>query len=44
MGHVGAPATHISTPQGTRPQGLANELGGLRFAGVGPKWSTVQPR
>ena len=22
----------------------ANKLGGLRFAGVGPKWSTVQPR
>ena len=26
-----------------RPQLTANELGGIRFAGVGPKWSTVQP-
>ena len=27
-----------------RSQLTANELGGLRFAVVGPKWSTVQPR
>ena len=27
-----------------RSQLTANELGGLRFAGVGPKLSTVQPR
>ena len=44
-----APATHTSTSQDTshkafRSQLTANELGGIRFAGVGPKWSTVQPR
>ena len=49
IGHVGAPATHTSTPRtpghkAFRSQLTANELGGLRFAGVGPKWSTVQPR
>ena len=39
---------YLNTPghQATRPSGhsSANELGGLRFAGVGPKWSTIQPR
>ena len=27
-----------------RSQLTANEQGGIRYAGVGPKWSTVQPR
>ena len=49
MGHV----VHLSPiPQHPRPPGhkafrsqlTANELSGIRFAGVGPKWSTVQPR
>ena len=44
-----APATHTSTARtpghkAFRSQLTANELGGIRFAGVGSKWSTVQPR
>ena len=37
---------HPRTPghKAFRSQLTANELGGIRFAGVGPKWSTVQPR
>ena len=37
---------YLNTPghKAFRSQLTANELGGLRFAGVGPKWSTVQPR
>ena len=37
---------HPMTPghKAFRSQLTANELGGIRFAGVGPKWSTVQPR
>ena len=37
---------HPETPghKAFRSQLTANELGGIRFAGVGPKWSTVQPR
>ena len=37
---------YVNTPghQAFRSQLTANELGGIRFAGVGPKWSTVQPR
>ena len=41
------PYLNIPGHQATRPfrsQLTANELGGIRFAGVGPKWSTVQPR
>ena len=36
---------HPRTPghKAFRSQLTANELGGIRFAGVGPKWSTVQP-
>ena len=30
MGHVGAPATHTSTPQDTRPQGLQVAAQGKR--------------
>ena len=39
------PQYHPRTPghKAFRSQLTANELGGLRFAGVGPKWSTVQP-
>ena len=49
MGHVvHLPPTpqHPRTPghKAFRSQLTANELGGIRFAGVGPKWSTVQPR
>ena len=37
---------HPRTPghKAFRSQLTANELGGIRFAGVGSKWSTVQPR
>ena len=37
---------HLRTPghKAFRSQLTANELGGIRFAGVGSKWSTVQPR
>ena len=37
---------HPRTPghKAFRSQLTANELGGIRFAGVGPKWSTIQPR
>ena len=39
---------YLNTPghqaKASRSQLTANELGGLRFAGVGPKWSTVQPK
>ena len=37
---------HPRTPghKAFRSQLTANELGGIRFAGVGPKWSMVQPR
>ena len=37
---------HPRTPghKAFRLQLTANELGGIRFAGLGPKWSIVQPR
>ena len=37
---------HPRTPghKAFRSQLTANELGGIRFAGVGSKWSTIQPR
>ena len=37
---------HPRTPghKAFRSQLTANELGGIRFTGVGSKWSTVQPR
>ena len=46
LGHLPPIPQHPRTPghKAFRSQLTANELGGLRFAGVGPKWSTVQPR
>ena len=46
LGHLPPIPQHPRTPGHTafRSQLTANELGGLRFAGVGPKLSTVQPR
>ena len=37
---------HRRTPghKAFRSQLTTNELGGIRFAGIGSKWSTVQPR
>ena len=46
LGHLPPIHQHPRTPghKAFRSQLTANELGGLRFAGVGPKWSTIQPR
>ena len=46
LGHLPPIPQHPRTPghKAFRSQLTANELGGLMFAGVGPKWSTVQPR
>ena len=46
LGHLSPITQHPKTPgqKAFRSQLPANELGGIRFAGVGPKWSTVQPR
>ena len=46
LGHLSPIPQHPRTPghKALRSQLTANELGGLRFAVVGPKWSTVQPR
>ena len=46
LGHLPPIPQHPRTPghKAFRSQLTANELGGITFAGVGPKWSTVQPR
>ena len=46
LGHLPPIPQHPRTSghKAFRSQLTANELGGIRFAGVGPKWSTVQPR
>ena len=46
LGHLPPITQHCRTPghKAFRSQLTANELGGLSFAGAGPKWSTVQPR
>ena len=46
LGHLPPIPQHPRTPGHNtfRWQLTANELGGLRFVGVGPKWSTVKPR
>ena len=46
LGHLPPIPQHPRTPghKAFRSQLMANELVGLRFAGVGPKWSTVQLR
>ena len=46
LGHLPPITQNLRTPghKAFRSQLTANELGGTRFAGVGPKWSTVQPR
>ena len=46
LGHLPPIPQHPRTPghKAFRSQLTTNELGGLRFAGVGPKWSTIQPR
>ena len=46
LGHLPPIPQHPRTPghKAFRSQLTANELGGIRFAGVGAKWSTVQPR
>ena len=44
--HLPPKPQHPRTPghKAFRSQLTANELGGIRFAGVGPKWPIVQPR
>ena len=46
LGHLPPITQHPRTSghKAFRSQLTANELGGIRFAGVGPKWSTIQPR
>ena len=46
LGHLPPLPQHPRRPghKAFRSQLTANELGRIRFAGVGPKWSTVQPR
>ena len=46
LGHLPPISQHPRTPghKAFRSQLTANKLGGLRFAGVGSQWSTVQPR
>ena len=46
LGHLPPITQHPRTPghKAFRSQLTANKLGEIRFAGVGPKWSTVQPR
>ena len=46
LGHLPPVPQHPRTPghKAFRSQLTANELGGLRFADVVPKWSTMQPR
>ena len=46
LGHLPPIPQHHRTPghKAFRSHLTANELGGIRFEGVGPKWSTVQPR
>ena len=46
LGHLPPIPQHPRTPghKAFRSKLTANELGGIRFAGVGPKWSTIQPR
>ena len=46
LGHLPPIPQHPRTPghKAFRSQLTANELGVIRFAGVGPKWSTIQPR
>ena len=46
LGHLPSIPQHPRTPghKAVMLHLMANKLGGLRFAGVGPKWSTVQPR
>ena len=46
LGHLPPITQRSRTPghKAFRSQLTANKLGGLRYAGVGPMWSTVQPR
>ena len=46
LGHLPPIPQHPRTAghKAFRSQLTANKLGGIRFSGVGPKWSTVQPR
>ena len=46
LGHLPPIPQHPRTPghKAFMSQLTANEPGGIRFAGVGPKWSTVLPR
>ena len=46
LGHLPPIPQHPRTPghKAFRSQLTANKLGGIRLAGVRPKWSTVQPR
>ena len=46
LGHLPPIPQHHRTPghKAFRSQLTTNELGGIRFADVGLKWSTVQPR